>query len=247
MMLLDHVNTALAGWPTPRLIGGRVIVPTHVLTSGNDIIHVTVEGGRNAFKVHDDGAAVRIFENSGGDLVTAPKMVANLLRDQGLHVDSFGTISSPLVQLEELAPTIILVANAAREAAEHLLHRWKPVFKRKFKDTVRDLLEAEFPQRWEHDRTVVGRSNKPQKFDFTIDLGHERRLFFDAVVPDPNSISAAVVRHLDVANAHNENVVQRIVFDDRVAWKSSDINLLKMGAPTLPFSEARQVLERIAA
>ncbi|WIA58243.1 hypothetical protein N6H05_10745 [Sphingobium sp. WTD-1] len=246
-MLLDNVTQALRNWPAPRIVGNRVIVPTHCVTSGGDIIHVTVEGGINAFKVHDDGAAVRIFENSGGELITAPKMLSLFLKDQGLNVDGFGAISAPLVSLDELAPSIVLVANAARDAAEHLIHRWKPAFKRKFKDTVRDLLEEDFPKRWEHDRSVLGHSNKPQKFDFAIDLGHERKLFFDAVVPDQNSISTAVVRHLDVARAKNESVVQRIVYDDRVEWKASDINLLKMGAPTLPFSQARQVFERIAA
>ncbi|WP_375194676.1 hypothetical protein [Sphingobium sp.] len=246
-MLLENVTQALTNWPAPRLVGNRVVVPTQCVTSGGDVIHVTVEGGQNSFKVHDDGAAIRIFENSGGEMVTAPKMLAIFLKEQGLRVDGFGVISAPLASLNELAPTIVLVANAARDAAEHLLHRWKPAFKRKFKDTVRDLLEEEFPKRWEHDRTVIGHSNKPQKFDFSIDLGHERKLFFDAVVPDSNSISIAVVRHLDVAQAKNENVIQRIVYDDRAVWKASDINLLKMGAPTLPFSQARQVFERIAA
>lgn len=246
-MMLNVVAQALSSWPAPRLAGNRVIVPTHCLTSGGDIIHVTVEGGTDSFKVHDDGAALRIFENSGGEMATAPKMIAVFLRDHGLHVDRTGTISAPLVSLDALAPTIVLVANAARDAAEHLLNRWRPAFRRKFKDAVRDLLEAEFPKRWEHDRTVVGHSNKAQKFDFVIDLGHERRLVFDAVVPDQNSISSAVVRHLDVAQAGDEGVVQRIVYDDRVQWKSSDINLLKMGATALPFSQAKQVFDRIAA
>lgn len=247
MTMLKIVTDALGQWPQPKAIGTRVVVPTHCLTSGGTVIHVVVEGGQDNFVVHDDGAALRIFEDCGGDLKTAPRTIAMLMKPHGFNVDAFGTISAPAVNLAELAPTIMLVANAAREAAEHLIQKWRPVFRKKFKDAVRDLLEAEFPQRWGHDQTVIGKSNKPHHFDFTINLGQERRLFFDAVAPDANAISSTVVRHLDVANAHDDSVIQRIIYDDRVEWKASDLNLLKMGAPPLAFSGAQAALDKLAA
>ena len=247
-MLIDIVTEALGSWPKPQIFGDRIVVPTQCLTAAGDIIHVTIEGGINEFHVHDDGSAIRIFENAGGEQETAPKIVTAFLRGHGLIVDKFGVISAPRVTLDELGPAIVLVANATRDAAEHLVHRWRPVARKKFKEAVRDLLEAEFPTRWDHDRAVIGHSNKTQKFDFAIDLPDDRRIVFDAVVQDQNSISTAVVRHLDVARAGDESVIQRIVFDDRGGeWRSSDINLLRMGAPALAFSEARQVLDRMAA
>ena len=245
--MLDTVSQALAGWSQPKAAGHRVIVPTNCLFAGGGIIRVIVEGGQNTFVVHDDGAALADFENAGGDLITATKMMAAHFRQDGFLVDGNGVISAPPVSLDALAPTIALVANASRSASDHLMARWKPAFRLKFKDAVRNLLEAEYPKRWAHDRTLVGKSNKPHKFDFVIDLGHERQLFFDAVVPEATAINTAVVRHLDVAATHGDKIVQRIVYDDREAWKASDLNLLKLGAPAFPFSVAHQALDRIAA
>ncbi|GLT02938.1 hypothetical protein GCM10007897_43680 [Sphingobium jiangsuense] len=248
-MLIETVKSALAGWPAPKAFGARVVVPTQCITSGGEIIHVVVEGGNDSFVVHDDGAAIRIFEDAGADLKTAPKMVASLLRDRGLNVHKgTGVISSPRVTLPQLAATIAVVANAARESSDHLLHRWKPVVRKKFKEAVQDLLEHEYPKRWAHDRAVVGHSNKKHTFDFSISLGDDRQLLFDAVVPDQSAISSAVVRHLDVAKAHDPKIVQQIVYDDRVEWKSSDLNLLNMsGAVILPFASAKQAIDKLAA
>jgi hypothetical protein len=50
-----------------------------------------------------------------------------------------------------------------------------------------------------------------------------------------------------VRTANEQGVVQRIIYDDDEGWSASDLNLLQVGAPTVPFSRSREVIERMAA
>ena len=247
MTLLETVQSALERWPAPRERGGNVLVPTHCLYSSNAVVNVLVEGGREAFYAHDDAGAIQAFEAAGGYLENAPRLISGVVKRYGLKIVQGGKIITPRLSLEELPGAIALVANAARAAEAHLLDRWHPVVLRKFKEVVWELLESEFPQRIAKDRLFIGSSNKPHKFDFVVDLGHERHLVLDAVVPEPSAISTSVVRHLDIKQNHGPNIVQRILYDDRQPWQAADLNVLGMGATVVPFSAAPEVLERLAA
>ncbi len=43
----------------------------------------------------------------------------------------------------------------------------------------------------------------------------------------------------------NPKIIQRIVYDDEDDWSPADLNLLQVGAITVPFSRAGEVIERL--
>ncbi len=63
---------------------------------------------------------------------------------------------------------------------------------------------------------------------------------------DAASINSRVVANLDIRNAHNPLIEQMIVYDDNMRWSASDLKLLEIGAPTIPFSHAEPQVRRLA-
>lgn len=245
--ILETVLERLGDWPKPSLDHGRVIVPTQCLFGSGSIIRVVVEGGARDFRVHDDGAAIDEFSSGGGTHQKAAAALRSHFRDQGIVVGENGAISSPPVDPSQLAPTIALIANAAREAEDLLQSRWKPRVKRNFKRLLRELLEAEFPKNVAPEVRVSGSSQKQHVFDFALNTQAGGMVLVDAVHNDQNSISSTVLRNLDVKDAKQIGVLQRIVFDDSEEWRAEDLNLLKLGGTVVPFSHAPEVLHRLAA
>jgi len=246
MSTLETVKAALHKWPEPRISDRGISVPTHCLYPSNSVVKVVVEGGEDQFVVDDNAGSLEELE----EVKIAPKNAARLIigvaRSLGLEVSTAGAIYSRRVPWSELEATIVLVANASKSAAEHLLDTVKPP-KRNLRLVVERLLEKEFKSRWTRDSKIVGASNKQHKFDYVVQLKNDRQLLLDVVVPDSNSINSAVVAHLDVRHGNSENVEQRIVYDDQQVWSSADLKLLKVGARTVPLSSLEQTLDRLAA
>lgn len=92
---------------------------------------------------------------------------------------------------------------------------------------------------------MLGSSNKEWHFDHVIPAGQGRRLFVDPVVKEAASITARVVAHLDVRKREDPALVQRIVYDEAEAWGSADLPLLAIGAPTVPWSRARDDIDSV--
>ena len=140
---------------------------------------------------------------------------------------------------------ISIVANASQQAAEHLVAHVRP--KRKdFRVQLHKLIHNKFGASVvdKPKARLVGASNKSHLLDYLIDLGDDRRLAIDAVTPDPSSINAAIVAHMDIRHANIPKLEQRIVYDDVDDWKSSDIALLAVGSRPVQFSHIEPVLER---
>lgn len=245
--VLETVLKQLSSWPAPSQEGNRILVPTQCLYGGGSIIRVAVEGGPLTFVVHDDGGAIDEFSNHGAVHPRASGALRTHFRDQGILVGRNGEITSPEVGLQELAPTIALIANASREAEDLLLSRWKPRFRRNFKRQLRNLLEAEFPNAIKPEFRVAGSSQKQHVFDFALERTQGRLVLVDAVHNDQNAISSTVLRNLDVRDASRQGIEQRIVYDDAEEWSATDLNLLKLGGKVIPFSRAPAALHRLAA
>lgn len=77
-------------------------------------------------------------------------------------------------------------------------------------------------------------------FDSLISLDGGRILAVDAVFKDTSSINTRTIAHLDVNNTGDESVIQSIVYDDSDQWEASNLNLMRIAAPLLPFSNARE-------
>ena len=244
---LTRISEAMMRWPGMRQDGKRVVVPTHCLYPSNSVVTVVVEGGVDAFRVHDDGRAVDEFMSAGTPMFSGAGSIRHIARQQGLDVSEAGVIRSPLVSFDQLPGTIVLVANVSKDVANYMLDRFRPRPRRDLRVVLEEILDHQFPKEWRQEARMPGRSNKPHRFDFAVNLPRGRTLLLDAVAPEASSINAAVVAHLDVRQAERPNVEQRIIYDDDLRWSAQDLNLLSVGARTVPLSSAREALRRLAA
>jgi len=246
MTVLETVIASMARWPEIREQDGRVLVPTHCIYPSNGVVTVVVEGGASHFRVHDDGAALEELDATGG-IVTYPiAIMRSATRQQGLEVSDAGVIFSPLVGVDDLPAIISLIANGSKEAAHRLIDRMTPRPRRNFRLELEKLLELEFGHITLRRSSAVSGLHKPHRFDYVVHISEQRKLLLDAVTPEASSINAAVVAHLDVKQAQLPNVIQRIVYDDEEKWRAEDLSLLSVGAPAVAFSQAREVLKRVA-
>jgi hypothetical protein len=228
-----------------KIDGGWRVV-THCMYPSNGLIAVTVRGGVQTIVAGDEGGAFGEALSAGIAVRDYSRAVSHLIRDQGLLMRD-GVIFTPRVPIEASAPAVLLVANASQEVARWMFEHTKVKKARDFREVLSDFLQKRFEARLSHNSVIVGKSNKPHRFANIIALDQERRLVIDPVTHDTSSINARVVANLDVRTANDQGVIQRIVYDDDESWGASDLNLLQVGAPVVPFSRAREVIERMAA
>jgi hypothetical protein len=251
MNIRDGVESALTKWSRLSDEDGHVLVPTHCLYPSNSTVTVWVGPGSGSYIVHDNRGALDELSSAGTQdphsLLYSTFMVQHVVRAFGLSMDESGLIKAARVEPDELLGTIVLVANASKEAATDFLNRFRPRLRRNIKAELASMLEVHFPNHVSKNGTVIGKSNKPHKFDNLVRLRGDRQLILDAVTREASSINAALVAHLDVKNAQYPQIEQRIIYDDDDKWSAADLNLLKLGATPVPFSRAAEVLERLAA
>lgn len=244
----EMITFQISRWPKPVMTDFGVEVSTHCLFESGSTARVMVVPKGGGFIVHDQGQGIEEFTNEGGDNPRAIAILKSHFRDRGIAVSVKGEIMSPCVLADEIAPTIALIANASIEASHLLLSKWKPRLRRNFKRLLKQILETEFAQSHPKQSVkVLGSSLKQHTFDFSLDSNGGRLILMDAVHNDANSISSAVLRNLDVKNAHRPDFEQRIVYDETEDWRAEDLNLLRLGAKAVPIRRIPEVLSRLAA
>ena len=232
-------------------VDGGIRIGTHCLYPSNGTVAVSIRKQMDSYVISDDRGAVNEANGSGLQfhrlsLANIDKKLKHIIKNQGLLVKD-GVISSPRVPLEAIPAVVLLVANASKDAADWMLGNMKFTVSRDFKKNVADLLERHFNTNLKHNEEIVGHSNKAHNFTNVIYLSGQRELLVDAVTNDTASINAKVIANLDIKLLQNPQIIQHVIYDDSVEWKSADIKLLEMGARPLPFSKAVHVIERLAA
>ena len=247
MDLLENVTALLQRASQPYQAGRYVVVPTLLSYPSGKAVQAYVEGGNNSFVVADGGAAAMNFVSLGGNGIAAQKLLKSSAASFGLRVNTEGWLHSGQVPAAHLPSFIAMVAEGSLHADEAMRrHARRQNESRDFKEEVNGELRRDQPRPVVRRKHLLGASNKQHVFDFSVDLGG-RTLVVDAVVPDANSINSAVVSHLDVRQAQNPSVLQLIVYNDRADWRKSDLALLGVGAPAIPFSSLRRQVEKLAA
>ena len=246
MITPDKVVEQLSRMIVASSTDDGVRVSTHVLYPSNAAVSVVVRGRKDAFLVSDEGGAVSNLGSSGNPAILSDRMIGTRIRTKGLRVHG-GSIMSPMVSLDDLPSTIMIVANASRTIADWGLASLPFVAPPNFRKDLLALLGRHFHDNLKNDEAVIGKSNKPHKFGHVIYLQSSHRLLIDPVVNDASSINARLVANLDVRMNEDPQTSQLIVFDDRSKWKSSDLKLLELGAQTLAFSHAEPKISRFAA
>lgn len=246
MTLLETCINACGTWPAATVDGSRVRITTHCLYPSNAAVNVYIEGRKEHFVVHDAGGAVGELAGAGGQIQHPSRLLSPLLVPMGLSVSEDGAIFGQAAPGASLMAVIVLVGNTSKEAADFLIHRHKPP-RRNLNALVEQLLDNEFPKRWDRKTAILGASNKRHRFDYVVHLDDQRQLLMDVVSPEASSINSAIVSHLDVRNAGSKKFEHRIVYDDAAEWKSADLALVRVGARPVPFSHLSEALERLAA
>ena len=240
MSLLLSVTEILRKASQPYEAGRFVVVPTLLSYEGGMAVQAYVEGGTDTFVVSDGGTAAMSFVGMGGPALVAAKHIKAAAKSFGLKASDAGWIYSEQIPASHLPSLIATVAECSLwvdEVLRRVLRRQAEA--RDFKEEVNSELRYDQPKPVSRRKHLIGASNKQHTFDFAIELSDDRTLVVDAVVPDANSINSAVVSHLDLRQASNPKIVQRIVYDDRAKWTGSDLALLAVGAPAIAFSRLR--------
>jgi hypothetical protein len=212
----------------------------------NSLVEVTVRGGTNTIIASDEGGAFGEALSAGIAVKDYSRAVTHLVSEQGLLIKQ-GVIYTPPVPIEASPPSVLLVANVSQEVARWMFDHTKVRKARDFREVLSEFLQQRFEKRLSHNAVIVGNSNKAHRFANVVSLENGRRLVVDPVIHDASSINARVVANLDVRTANEQGITQRIVYDDDENWSASDLNLLQVGAPLVPFSRSREVIERMAA
>lgn len=242
---VELIQKSLAGLFAVHAEDGYARVITHCLYPTNSFVQVAVRSGLDTFVVSDEGGAIREIESAGAYIENPDKMISQMIHQMGLKVVK-GVIRSPECNASQLGFAIASVSNASRSVADWLFSHTRVRPHHNFKEVVANYLKFAFPDNVRAE-TIVGESNKAHRFDNIIHLSNGRRMVVDAVVPDPSSINARVVANMDVKNAGHPDVEQRIIYDDADDWSPADLNLLQVGATLIRYSQAPNVLKRLAA
>jgi hypothetical protein len=244
--LMTLISRGLDEVASVKAIEDGVIVTTHCMYPSNGLVRVLVRGGENTIVASDEGGALGEATAAGISFKDYHRPLSYLIKDHGLSIDD-GVIHTPRMPIEAAPLAVLLVANAAQEAARWMFDHAKIKRSRDFKALLSEFLMRKFDSRVAHNAIIVGHSNKPHKFANVLNFENGRRLIIDPVNNEASSINARVVANLDVRAVEDTKLMQRIVYDDEEEWTPADLNLLQVGAPVIAFSHASEVIERLAA
>jgi hypothetical protein len=231
----DAIAQIVLEWGKPTLSGDRLIVPTFATYPSNSLVQAYVEGGRDRFVVSDGGGALKVVLGMGSASRTVHKLLSSFAKGTSVKVNSSGWIF------------LGIVAEASREAAVLLLKHFNPKPAIDFRRDIEALLDIRFHDSVQKKGHLTGASNKLHSFDYLVRVNDNTLLALDAVVPDPSSINAAVVSHMDVKATRRLDVRQMIIYDDDDNWSAADLALLSIGAPSARFSSFSKALESLVA
>ena len=245
MTTAEFVAEALTPFSTFVERHDAVVVLTSCLYPSNAAVTVSVRGGpKMGAIVSDDGQAIDELTACNRDIPNADKFLSRFCLRAGLVAEN-GKIRSPRISADQLVSAVALVANASAIAVSRGLEIFKPRSRRNIRRELEYLLGQTFPiQHIEKGRRISGESTRTYRFDTVVRLDNSRLLVIDPVAPDASSINSHAIAHLDVRQLGDENIVQRLVYDDHEKWPSSDLNLLRMAATIVPLSNAREVLHK---
>lgn len=247
MSVLDAVTEQVSNWCRPFEAAPYIVVPTFNIYPSNSCVNVLIEGGANLFVVSDGGGALDVASSLGIGRLDISRVLRSTARAASLKVSKSGWIYQSDATGSELTSVISVVAECSKEAAVACKRSFRPESPFNFRNDLDNFLIRTFLDRVKRKPKLLGASNKVHEFDYAIEADSKPTIIIDAVVPDATSINSAIVSHLDVKHANISNIEQRIIYDDRLPWRASDLALLNVGAPPIAFTSVEHSLRRLAA
>ena len=240
--LTKYVSSELQPFATYVEREDAVAVPTACMYPTNAWVTVYVRGGPNGAVVSDDGQAIEELTVQNREIHNPDRFLQRFCKRAGLEVKS-GTINSPRIAGSQLPAAIAFVANASAEAVFWGMDKLRVRARRNLGEELERLLRTSLPkQTLEKDFEIEGKSARHYKFANAVRLS-EKFVLIDPVFPEPSSINARGIAHMDVSQKKDDSIIQRLIYDDDEDWKAPDLNLLQMAATVVPYSRADQVVE----
>ena len=224
-------------------------VTTQCMYPSNGLVTVSVRAGKRTAVISDEGGALSEVTSAG--IVNRPsdRQLSHLIEEQGLVIKG-GIVMSPPVPIEAAPAAIILVANAAKDVVGWFYSNARIKVKRDFQKALAQVLDATFDKKVNHGVPIQGKF-KSHKFANVIRLPGTKSLLVDGVANEASSICARVVSNMDVREAGNDDIIQRLVYDDdndKEKWKPDDLALLGMsGVPAISFSRSSEIIRDVVS
>lgn len=245
MNTADHVKACLAPYRDFAERHGSVAVTTACLYPSNSLVTVSVCGGPNGMVVSDEGRAIDELTALNREIEDADKFLRKFCTKSGLKTER-GKIASPIVSHDQLSATVAFVANASAAAVKWGVDHLKSRIKSNIRNELELALKGYFTAgQFKSERHYSGKSTRVYKFEHVIRQKNQL-ILIDPVLPDASSINSRAVAHFDVQRLGDDNIIQRIIYDDgEEKWNSADLDLLQMSATLVPFSRLGQSIEHI--
>ncbi len=252
MSFIKTIEKSLNDYAAYVGVGSDVAVPTHCLYPSNKVVSVMISGGPRECVVSDNGGAISELTTSG--LLLSNKdghfaHIKDLCKDRGVKF-SQGQVVSPPVPIEGLVSALVMVANASKDIANWGIQSIKPRRKRNMRSEVSRILGRHFSadqiSALEH---VTGASTRRYPVDWVVRVDSAWRLLVDVVLPEPSSINAKAIAHMDIHGLQGKKndlgdvkFESVLTYDADDEWKSSDLSLLQMAGKLVPMSALEKSL-----
>lgn len=247
-MTRNHLATQVfADWLAPVERENSIILNTLAVYPSNGVARVSVQPMlvQDRFIVSDEGGAYNCIASSGYFDADIVKELRSFNRGLDTLVGDNGSIFMEKVDAAGLTAAASVVVEHSIDAARHLIKRLRPLASADFRPEFKRWVEQTFQSRFEENPKLAGASNKVHRFDYQIRLS-DSMMLLDAVRPDHGSINSKVVAHLDLANRHDQNIKQAIVYDADDAWDAADLSLLRVGATPVEFASIGKFISELA-
>lgn len=241
---LEIVKGALANWPQVERRDQFICVPTFGLYPSGAVIDIYITAGRTEAQVSDGGGAFDELMRVGEPGPTVIDALGGFANRRDLLADRRGWLAARPVPLAQIPAMIAVLAEATREAAEFLIRKLETRPKSRLKTTVDQDLNQMFGNSVRRKVKLQGAESE-HVFDYAVRLSGQRQLVLDLVTPEPSSVNAAIVAHLDLRHRDDPNILQAIVYDPDDNWEARDVSLLSMAKQPIRASGLRGYLVKL--
>lgn len=196
-----------------------------VIMPSGGLIWVTIQPRGAGFAAHDGGASFDELARHGAEIKDM-RGVRKMLAQTNFRMDDDGFIWCDDLMSENVASCPAFVADASFRAAEYMLAHASVQAGPRLDSRVKDALRLRYPE-GRPDYTIQG-LNRQHTFDFGVSVDNEL-IVVQSVTPDPVSISASIVKGLDVSKVSNARIRSVLIYDPEDDWGSDKLNMLQLG------------------
>lgn len=221
----QQVKTAICDGRRFTVTDGGCRVLSDTLMPSGAMIHVHIQSRIDDLSAHDNGAAFDELARHGGTIATMSGL-RKMLAETRFRVTDDGVIWRDHIKIEKAATAIMMVADASVRAAAYLLDHATIKAGVPLNQRVKEALQLRFPQ-GRPNYTFEGK-HRQHTFDYGFAV-QDRTYLVQSVIPDPSSVSSAIVKGLDAREAEQSNVVAIFAYDPADKWPSGSLGMLDLG------------------